>query len=116
MMYCPKHLRETRERAGVEKDRVRRAQTRDQFHAAGERLGVPTFEFDRIPERGGKTHDVEKPGAKGRQKNYPMGAGINPDTGELERAEQPPPTEGGGRRTMLDELADKDTEMVDLNE
>jgi hypothetical protein len=115
LMYCPKHIRQTREQKALDLDALRRKKTKEDFHAEGDRSGFETFEVDRVPKRGGGYTEIEKPGASGHKPTFAMGAGISKETGELERPElpsvtHPEPSEavpGPTRRTMMDELKEQ---------
>lgn len=106
LMECPRSIREARERTALRLDKSRREDVKQSFHAQGEKLGVPTFEFDRVAQRGGGHTDVEIKGAPGRRPTYAMGAGIDPGTGDVERQEAILPDTG--RRTMRAELSEDD--------
>jgi hypothetical protein len=114
LMYCPKHIRQAREQAALNMDAKRRAKSKEDFHAEGDKAGFGTFEVDRVPKRGGGYTEIEKPGAAGRKPTFAMGAGISKETGELERPEEPSVThaapEGPARRTMMDELKEQPDE------
>ena len=114
LMYCPRHMKVLREQKSLGMDVKRREAVKSDFHAVGDKEGFQTFEVERHPKKGGGFTEVEKPGAPGRGSVHAMGAGIDPETGDLDRVESlglatPPPgaplvPEGQARRTMMEEL------------